>query len=103
MTLASDEFIRRFLIHVLSGGFHRIRHYGLFASSKRGENIARARQLLAVPKPQSDTADAVDSKPPSPRRFGNHAISPTSPERTMACPSPRGTSPSHVVTLHALA
>jgi hypothetical protein len=64
MTLASDEFIRRFLIHVLSGGFHRIRHYGLFACSKRGENIARARQLLAVPKPQSDTADAVDSNEP---------------------------------------
>jgi Putative transposase len=38
MTLATGEFIRRFLIHVLPHGFHRIRHYGLFASSKRGEN-----------------------------------------------------------------
>jgi hypothetical protein len=58
MTLTSGEFIRRFLIHVLPSGFHRIRHYGLFASSKRAENIARARQLLAVPKPQSESAAA---------------------------------------------
>jgi hypothetical protein len=64
MTLASDEFIRRFLIHVLPSGFHRIRHYGLFASSKRGENIERARQLLAVPKPQSENVDAADSNEP---------------------------------------
>jgi hypothetical protein len=43
MTLATDEFIRRFLIHVLPDGFHRIRHYGLFASAARAENVARAR------------------------------------------------------------
>ena len=48
MTLAIDEFIRRFLIHVLPGGFHRIRHYGLFANGGRTDNIARARQLLNV-------------------------------------------------------
>jgi len=48
MTLAIDEFIRRFLIHVLPGGFHRIRHYGLFANGGRADNIARARQLLHV-------------------------------------------------------
>jgi len=66
MTLASNEFIRRFLIHVLPHGFHRIRHYGLFASSKRVENIARARQLLTVPKPQSENAAAAaaDSNEP---------------------------------------
>lgn len=58
MTLASDEFIRRFLIHVLPRGFHRIRHYGLFASAGRAENIARARELLHVPKPQSNPTDA---------------------------------------------
>jgi hypothetical protein len=46
MTLAIDEFIRRFLIHVLPGGFHRIRHYGLFANGGRADNIAQARQLL---------------------------------------------------------
>jgi hypothetical protein len=66
MTLATGEFIRRFLIHVLPSGFHRIRHYGLFASSKRAENIAHARQLLAVPKPQSENAaaDAADGNKP---------------------------------------
>jgi hypothetical protein len=57
MTLASDEFIRRFLIHVLPRGFHRIRHYGLFASAGRAENIARARELLYVPKLQSNPTD----------------------------------------------
>jgi hypothetical protein len=57
MTLATPEFIRRFLIHVLPQGFHRIRHYGLFASAGRAENIARARQLLQVPKPQSNPTD----------------------------------------------
>ena len=46
MTLATDEFIRRFLMHVLPAGFHRIRHYGLFANDKREDNIARARALL---------------------------------------------------------
>jgi len=47
MTLATDEFIRRFLIHVPPTGFHRIRHYGLFASGARAHNIAHARELLA--------------------------------------------------------
>ena len=47
MTLAPDEFIRRFLLHVLPDGFHRIRHYGLFASGVRAANIARIRGLLA--------------------------------------------------------
>jgi hypothetical protein len=58
MTLAADEFIRRFLIHVLPSGFHRIRHYGLFANGSRADNITRARQLLDVPKPQNKKADA---------------------------------------------
>jgi hypothetical protein len=49
MTLATHEFIRRFLIHVLPAGFHRIRYYGLLASGQRAENIARARELLALP------------------------------------------------------
>ncbi len=51
MTLPPQEFIRRFLIHVLPSGFHRIRHYGLFANGGRAENIARARKLLNVPEP----------------------------------------------------
>ena len=49
MTLATHEFIRRFLMHVLPAGFHRIRYYGLLASGKRAENIARARELLTPP------------------------------------------------------
>jgi hypothetical protein len=49
MTLATHEFIRRFLIHVLPAGFHRIRYYGLLASPSRAANIARARELLAMP------------------------------------------------------
>jgi hypothetical protein len=49
MTLPTHEFIRRFLMHVLPKGFHRIRHYGLLANGNRAANIAKARQLLAVP------------------------------------------------------
>jgi hypothetical protein len=49
MTLATDEFIRRFLMHVLPAGFHRIRYYGLLASPTRASNIARARELLSLP------------------------------------------------------
>jgi hypothetical protein len=49
MTLAADEFMRRFLLHVLPGGFHRIRHYGLIANGGRRENLARVRELLAQP------------------------------------------------------
>jgi len=56
MTLATHEFIRRFLLHVLPKGLHRIRHYGLFASTCRAENIARARELLATAAPMIETA-----------------------------------------------
>src|ERR1019366_10751102 len=59
MTLATGEFIRRFLIHVLPKGFHRIRHYGLFASSKRADNIVRARELIAVATSNKKTDDAA--------------------------------------------
>jgi hypothetical protein len=58
MTLTTDEFIRRFLIHVLPSSFHRIRHYGLFANGGRTENLARARQLLGVPPTQGQPSDA---------------------------------------------
>jgi hypothetical protein len=63
MTLATNEFIRRFLVHVLPSGFHRIRHYGLFASSKRAENITRARELLNVSAPQCQAGDADGTEP----------------------------------------
>jgi hypothetical protein len=58
MTLAIDEFIRRFLIHVLPGGFHRIRHYGLFANGGRADNIAQARRLLNAKAAQVEPGDA---------------------------------------------
>jgi Putative transposase/Transposase zinc-binding domain len=56
MTLDVGEFIRRFLIHVLPKGFHRIRHYGLFASSNRAEKIARARELLGLVTSAADAS-----------------------------------------------
>jgi hypothetical protein len=52
MRLAAPEFIRRFLIHVLPDGFHRIRHYGLLASAARKANITKIRALLGVQKPE---------------------------------------------------
>ena len=54
MTLATHEFIRRFLIHVLPSGFHRIRHYGLFANGGRVRNIAQARELLGAIAPETE-------------------------------------------------
>jgi hypothetical protein len=76
MTLAPDEFIRRFLLHVLPKGFHRIRHYGLLASAGCKANIARARELIAGPLPpdppaEDDNTDqaasaATDYRPPCP-------------------------------------
>jgi Putative transposase/Transposase zinc-binding domain len=71
MTLPAHEFIRRFLMHVLPKGFHRIRHYGLLASGNRAANIAQARTLLAVParsdQPDTSEAGALDQPPGLPR------------------------------------
>ncbi len=79
MTLAPDEFIRRFLLHVLPKGFHRIRHYGLLASATCKTNVARARELIAAPLPVMDhppsaehdhtgpaVSVAADHRPPCP-------------------------------------
>ena len=66
MTLATHEFIRRFLMHVLPKGLHRIRHYGLFANGNRAANIARARELLAVascPKPAETSKTTPADEP----------------------------------------
>ncbi len=65
MTLATSEFIRRFLIHVLPKGFHRIRYYGLLAKSSCAKNLARARELLTVPKPQALPNDDGGPNEPS--------------------------------------
>lgn len=66
MSLDAHEFIRRFLLHVLPDGFHRIRHYGLFANGSRADNIARARALLAVTPPVPEPAAAVAPASPDP-------------------------------------
>lgn len=68
MTIAADEFIRRFLLHVLPRGFHRIRHYGLLASGARKDNLEQARQLLAVTPPAADdtSVEPADPRPPCP-------------------------------------
>jgi Putative transposase/Transposase zinc-binding domain len=75
MTLHPHEFIRRFLLHVLPKGFHRIRHYGLFANGDRAANIARARELLCaarrVAEPEEENAAAPDEP------------------RVLPCPCPR--------------
>ena len=76
MTLAADEFIRRFLIHVLPRGFHRIRHYGLLASSTRKGCLAQARDLLQVaPAPDEPAAEEpADQRPPCPCCGGTMVI-----------------------------
>jgi len=67
MTLSSDEFIRRFLLHVLPRGFHRIRHYGLLAGSARKGNLDQARRLLAAPVTDAAGPDLGDDhRPPCP-------------------------------------
>ena len=67
MTLPSAEFIRRFLMHVLPKGLHRIRHYGLFANSSRAANIVRARELLAMPPRLTEPDDQKAAEPDEPR------------------------------------
>ena len=75
MTLAADEFIRRFLLHVLPRGFHRIRHCGLLAASSRKTSLDLARKLLAVAPPAEDdmSEEPVDSRPPCPC-CGGHMV-----------------------------
>jgi Putative transposase len=64
MTLSSQEFMRRFLLHVLPGGFHRIRHYGLLANGSRRADLARVREALHVVAALAVMAiDSVDSPP----------------------------------------
>jgi hypothetical protein len=67
MTLAATEFMRRFLLHVLPGGFHRIRHYGLLANGVRRASLARARTLLNAPAPPAPAlppdANRADAAP----------------------------------------
>jgi hypothetical protein len=75
MTLTPHQFIRRFLIHVLPKGFHRIRHYGLLANTNRAESIARARELLGsaprIVEPEEEKAPGAEEP------------------RVLSCPCPR--------------
>ena len=72
MRLDAGEFMRRFLMHVLPDGFHRIRHYGLFANGHRAEKLALCRKLLEVPvvaRIEDDASGAkaeIDEPPPCP-------------------------------------
>ena len=76
MTLAAGEFIRRFLLHLLPRGFHRIRHYGLLAGAGRKANLALARELLNVAQPSDDdTPDEPDDfRPPCPCSGGRMIV-----------------------------
>jgi hypothetical protein len=67
MTLPTHEFIRRFLIHVLPAGFHRIRYYGLLTSGMRADNIARARKMLTSPLIPIDAIKATTTQPDEPK------------------------------------
>ena len=76
MTVSPDEFIRRFLLHVLPKGFHRIRHYGFLAGASRKDNVARARALLDAPA-RTEVADAAsppEFRPPCPCCGGRMVI-----------------------------
>jgi hypothetical protein len=76
MTLAPHEFIRRFLLHMLPRGFHRIRHYGLLAGATRKASLERARELLAVAPPPHDDmpAEPADTRPPCPCCRGHMVV-----------------------------
>ena len=63
MTLAAEEFMRRFLLHVLPSGFHRIRHYGLLASAGRKANIAKIRALLGTAHAAAPSEAPADPVP----------------------------------------
>jgi len=74
MTLEPGEFIRRFLMHVLPKGFHRIRHYGLLANggATRAEKLARARELIAAPGQLARELIATTAQLPPPREHPPH-------------------------------
>ena len=81
MTLPASEFIRRFLLHVLPAGFHRIRHYGFLANPRRAGNVIQARALIAdtalLPRPgekASNSEPPLSSPPPCPHCGGAMAI-----------------------------
>ena len=85
MTLAPAEFMRRFLLHVLPAGFHRIRHYGLLANGTRTASLARARQLLDAPAPPAPSVeDDPGTDAPPPRFICRHCGHPLLVVETLA-------------------
>jgi hypothetical protein len=74
MTLDAHEFLRRFLLHVLPSGFHRIRHYGLLANSGRADNLVKARTLLGASAPPPPADAKPDAPAPCPRCGGRLAL-----------------------------
>ena len=76
MTLATAEFMRRFLLHVLPQGFHRIRHYGLLANAGRKENLAVVRQLLHQPAPATVEPQQAPTGSPPPTFVCRHCGAP---------------------------
>ncbi|MDP9972095.1 hypothetical protein J2W39_003337, partial [Variovorax paradoxus] len=67
MTLDADEFMRRFLLHVLPSGFHRIRHYGLLANGNRTANLVRIRELLGQEADAVAQIASLDAEPCRPQ------------------------------------
>ena len=96
ITLSAHEFIRRFLLHCLPRGFHRIRHYGLLASGTRKAHLERARQLLALAPPAADKppTDTPDPRPPCPCCGGTMIIIETTERRHLPRGPPRPIAPS---------
>ncbi len=100
MTLAADEFIRRFLLHVLPKGFHRIRHYGLLAGATRKAHLERARELLGVAPPAASDARAEpdDIRPPCPCCGGRMLVIETFERWRQPRAPPQGIKPTGIAT-----
>ena len=93
MTVSAFEFIRRFLLHVVPDGFHRIRHYGFLANAVRVASIAKARALLGAAAPQRPAADTEPDAPVPCPRCGGRLVLIEIFERG-AAPKSRPTTPS---------
>ena len=100
MTLTADEFIRRFLLHVLPKGFHRIRHYGLLAGATRKARLDHVRQLLgAAPLATTDApVDPPDVRPACPCCGGHMVVIETFERSCRPRAPPHGVSPTGIVT-----
>ena len=99
MTLSADEFIRRFLLHVLPRGFHRIRHYGLLAGSARKASLALARELLDVMPDAEETPidEPPDPTPPCPYCGGKMTVIEVFARRRLPRAPPSAATPIRVI------